>query len=204
MKERVVTGSLIERSGKYTAMLNLYDENGKRKQKSVILDIPVKGNKRKAQLALEKLKREYGGASQVLCEAKHESPLFADFLLDWLRIVSPTIEPITADGYRSMLDARLLPFFRERELHLGEVEPRHIRALHESIFRDGCSANTVIHYHAVLREPCNMHNNEPISGNHCRNRLLLCGFWKMMQVEGASTVVEETECVGKRPACSTD
>lgn len=51
-----------------------------------------------------------------------------------------------------MIDARLDPFFRERRLRLCDIEPRHIRDLHESIFRDGCNANTVIHYHAVVRK----------------------------------------------------
>ena len=51
-----------------------------------------------------------------------------------------------------LISARLDPFFRTRRLRLNEVEPRHIRELHESIFQDGCSANTVIHYHALVRK----------------------------------------------------
>ena len=30
MKHREITGSLAERNGRYTAILNLYDEDGKR------------------------------------------------------------------------------------------------------------------------------------------------------------------------------
>ena len=37
----------------------IYDEDGKRRQKSIALGIPVKGNKRKAQAQLEELKRAY-------------------------------------------------------------------------------------------------------------------------------------------------
>ena len=43
MKHREITGSLAERNGRYTAILNLYDEDGKRRQKSIALGIPVKG-----------------------------------------------------------------------------------------------------------------------------------------------------------------
>lgn len=32
------------------------------------------------------------------------------------------------------------------------MEAKHIRELHQSIFKDGCNANTVIHYHAVVRK----------------------------------------------------
>lgn len=152
MKHREVTGSLIERNGRYTAMLNLYDESGKRRQKSIALGIPVKGNKRKALARLEELKREYSEPATKLETAKKDSPLFADFLQDWLKITAPTIERTTWQSYKGMIDARLDSFFRERKLRLADVEPKHIRELHESIFKDGCNANTVIHYHAVVRK----------------------------------------------------
>lgn len=152
MKHREITGSLIERGGKYTAVLNLYDETGKRRQKSIALGIPVKGNKRKAQARLEELKQEYREPETILAQAKAESPLFADFLRDWLKVTAPTIERTTYRSYENMIDARLDPFFRERRLRLCDIEPRHIRDLHESIFQDGCNANTVIHYHAVVRK----------------------------------------------------
>ena len=152
MKYREITGSLIERNGKYTAVLNLYDVSGKRRQKSIALGIPVKGNTRRALAQLEELKREYAGAAGLLRNGKRESPLFADFLKDWLKITAPTIERSTYQGYESMIGARLEPFFRERKLRLYDVEPKHIRELHQSIFKDGCNANTVIHYHAVVRK----------------------------------------------------
>ena len=152
MKHREITGSLMERGGKYTAIINLYDENGKRKQKSIALGIPVKGNKRKAQARLEELKQQYSDPVLQLSQARTESPLFADFLHNWLKTTAPTIEHTTYQSYESMIDARLDPFFRERRLRLCDIEPRHIRDLHESIFKDGCNANTVIHYHAIVRK----------------------------------------------------
>ena len=118
MKYREITGSLIERNGKYTAVLNLYDVSGKRRQKSIALGIPVKGNTRRALAQLEELKREYAGAAGLLRNGKRESPLFADFLKDWLKITAPTIERSTYQGYESMIGARLEPFFRERKRFL--------------------------------------------------------------------------------------
>ena len=100
MGHREITGSLAERNGRYTAILNLYDEDGKRRQKSIALGIPVKGNKRKAQARLEELKREY---STGICnpeKSRQESPLFADFLHDWLKTTAPTIEHTTYQSYR--------------------------------------------------------------------------------------------------------
>lgn len=107
----MVTGSLFERNGTYTAVLNTY-ENGKRKQKSIALGIPVKGNKRKALEMLEELKRFYNGEGIKDLQIKKDSPLFADFLKDWLKITAPTIERTTYQSYESMIDARLDGFFR--------------------------------------------------------------------------------------------
>ena len=152
MSNREVTGSLFERNGRYTAVLNLYDKNGKRRQKSVALGIPVKGNKRKAQARLEELKKEYSSGIMEPEPPQEESPLFADFLREWLNITAPTIERTTYQSYKGLIDARLDAFFRERGLRLEELEPKHIRELHQSIFKDGCNANTVIHYHAVVRK----------------------------------------------------
>ena len=91
MKHREITGSLAERNGRYTAILNLYDEDGKRRQKSIALGIPVKGNKRKAQAQLEELKRAYSLGLPQEGKTGQESQLFADFLRDWLEITAPTV-----------------------------------------------------------------------------------------------------------------
>ena len=132
MSNREVTGSLFERNGRYTAVLNLYDKNGKRRQKSVALGIPVKGNKRKAQARLEELKKEYSAGIMEPETPQEESPLFADFLWEWLKITAPTIERTTYQSYKGLIDARLDAFFRERGLRLEELEPKHIRELHQS------------------------------------------------------------------------
>lgn len=115
----------------------------RKKQRSAGL---AKSDRRRGQVRLEKLRRQRDDTPEA------QSPLFADFMRDWLRIIAPTIERTTHYSYESLIDARLDPFFRERELRLDEIEPRHIRELHESIFKDGCTANTVIHYHALVRK----------------------------------------------------
>lgn len=53
------TGYLRERNGRYYAILNLYDSNGKRIQKSHPTGLLVKNNKRKAEQFLKKLCVEY-------------------------------------------------------------------------------------------------------------------------------------------------
>ena len=49
-----MTGSLQVKKDTYYMVLNLYDKSGKRKQKWISIDLPVKGNRKRA----EKLLRE--------------------------------------------------------------------------------------------------------------------------------------------------
>ena len=81
MKHREITGSLAERNGRYTAILNLYDEDGKRRQKSIALGIPVKGNKRKAQAQLEELWRAAAEALLVQQGKARPDPACAEAAL---------------------------------------------------------------------------------------------------------------------------
>ena len=43
-----MTGSLQQKNGKYYAVINLTDQNGKRKQKWISTGYEIKGNKKKA------------------------------------------------------------------------------------------------------------------------------------------------------------
>ena len=122
-------------------MLSYYDEDGKRRQKSIALGIPVKGNKRRAQARLEELKREYSTEELAAVRRREKSPLFADFLQNWLKLTAPTIERTTYESYEGMIKARLDGFFRSRKLRLCDIQPKHIRELHQYIFDDGCGAN---------------------------------------------------------------
>lgn len=151
-RTRPLTGSLKDRDGKYTAIVNYYDENGKRQQKYHALGIPVKGNKRKAEAALQELLCQYEGEEVSVKKAKEDSPLMADFLWDWLKITAPTIERTTLESYEGLIKARMDGFFYERKLCLCDLDPKHTRELHQSIFADRCNANTVIHYHVVVHK----------------------------------------------------
>ena len=55
-----MTGSLQIKNGMYTAVLNLKDESGKRKQKRINLHLEaMPGNKRKAEKALRETLADY-------------------------------------------------------------------------------------------------------------------------------------------------
>ena len=137
--KRQTAASRLERSKRRTAILSLRDETGNQKPVAVLTRGGRRGPRRECKVPPQP-------------PDKPQSPMFVDFLQNWLKIIAPTIERTTYNSYENLLTARLIPFFRARNLRLDQVEPNHIRELHESIFQDGCNANTVIHYHALVRK----------------------------------------------------
>jgi hypothetical protein len=101
----MVTGSLRIQNGIYHASINLYNEDGKRIQKTVTTKLPVKGNKRKAEEFLKKLQEEYEGKEAVKLQksggerVKDKDIPVADFIRDWLQITKTTIERSTFESY---------------------------------------------------------------------------------------------------------
>ena len=55
----MVTGSVQIKDGKYYAVLNLKNENGKRKQKWISTGLLIRGNKKKAEKFLSEKIAEY-------------------------------------------------------------------------------------------------------------------------------------------------
>lgn len=51
-KKRNITGSVQVKNGKWWVVVNLYDENNKRKPKWIDTNLPERGNKRNAEKLL--------------------------------------------------------------------------------------------------------------------------------------------------------
>jgi len=73
----------------------------------------------------------------------------AQFVRQWLESISEDVELKTAQGYRQMLEAHVLPFVIEPEgcslgsLLLGEVRVRHIRQLIQAKKKEQYAKNTI-------------------------------------------------------------
>ena len=146
----MLTGSLQIKNDKYYAMLNLY-VNGKRKPKWIPLGLPVRGNKRAAELELCKLITKYENENNAQKLPEGANVLLADYLHQWLEMAKPTIALATYQSYKNMVNARLDRYFRDLGVTLGGVTPTQIQTFYQTILDDGYTTNTVIHYHAVLR-----------------------------------------------------
>lgn len=136
-----MTGSIQVKKGRqnYFAVLNAYDDNGKRKLKWIDTGIPVKGNnKRKADAKLKELLVLYDENNVDLSK----DILVVDFFKTWLEALKHSIAPTTYDAYKITLKAHLIPYFEPKKLKVRDITPAHIQQ-YVSHKMKKLSANTV-------------------------------------------------------------
>ena len=75
-----------------------------------------------------------------------------DYLVSYLKRVEPELQKNTIVSYQSMTNGKIRRYFQRRpQLTVGNLKPQDIQDFYQSLFADGVVANTVIHYHALLR-----------------------------------------------------
>ncbi len=144
---KLVAGHLTLKNGRYYAVLNYRDAGGQRKTKWISLGLPEKGNKRKAEAELARLRAEFKPPKEV--GDLSSDMLFADYLLEWLEIAKGRLAVATYSSYAAMIKKPVGPYFRQRNLTLRELEARHLQMFYSEMLRK-VKPNTVIHYHAII------------------------------------------------------
>jgi len=125
-----MTATVHEKNNRpnYYILLRYRDEvTGKKRQKWVTTDIPVKGNnKRKAEERRKEVLAEYErtGGKKV---SVGRDILFTAFILLWLELLKPSIEAVTYDTYKMIICNQVIPFFEPKKLKLTEVTPLHLQ-----------------------------------------------------------------------------
>ena len=135
------------KNGRYYAVLNYRNAGGQRKTKWISLGLPEKGNKRKAEAELARLRAEFEPPKEV--GDLSSDMLFADYLLEWLEIAKGRLAVATYSSYAAMIKKPVGPYFRQRNLTLRELEARHLQMFYSEMLRK-VTPNTVIHYHAII------------------------------------------------------
>ena len=143
----MVAGHLTLKNGRYYAVLNYIVAGGQRKTKWISLGLPEKGNKRKAEAELARLRAEFEPPKEV--GDLSSDMLFADYLLEWLEIAKGRLAVATYSSYAAMIKKPVGPYFRQRNLTLRELEARHLQMFYSEMLRK-VKPNTVIHYHAII------------------------------------------------------
>lgn len=115
-----MTGSLQVKNGKYYAVLNFKDENGKRKTKWVSTGLLQKGNEKRAKQILKNLLSEYDVKKVI----PYEDVQFADYIKTWLEQARMRVDVITHQGYETTTKSHVLSYFEPLKLTLNEVTPQ--------------------------------------------------------------------------------
>ena len=149
----MVAGHLQEKNGMFYVVLNYRDENGKRKTPWISTNLPVKGNKKRAENFMMDVRRNFVLPNVQRIE-EHEAMqkgdiLFTDFLLKWLRVAKSTVKLTTYASYEMMATRIIIPYFETLNIKLKELTTEDIQEFYSAQL-ERVSANTVIHYHAVI------------------------------------------------------
>lgn len=142
-----MTGSLQVKNEKFYAVLNFRNEEGKRVQKWISLNLPVKGNKRKAEAKLKELLAQFQGLDSI---EPINTPL-AQHIANWIEYDRPHITITTYNQYVNMLTIHIAPYFNPRGITVGNVTPGDLEDYYRFKTAEGLSPNTVIKHHAIIR-----------------------------------------------------
>ena len=115
----MVAGHLTLKNGKYYAVLNYKNAGGQRKTKWISLGLSEKGNKRKAEAELARLRAEFEPPKEA--GDLSSDMLFADYLLEWLEIAKGRLAHATYGAYQGLLKSTIVPYFRKKKLTLREL-----------------------------------------------------------------------------------
>ena len=156
-----ITGHITEKNKKWYAVINLYDAGGKRKEKWQNLNLDAsKGNKREAEYRLRQILDQYNTddlykhdnmshADRERSRVAHMQ--VADYLPEWLESHKVNVSESTYEGYRLMIESRMVPFFREYgDLKVKDITGDEINDYYTCILREGLKGTTAQRRHALL------------------------------------------------------
>ena len=117
--ENMVAGHLRQKDGYWHLVLSFIDENGNKKTPSRSTKLPIKNNKRKAEEMLQTWRKEMNEELQERILAKKSGREYGDnirftkYLMDWLKMMKPSVEPTTYCSYDLTIRRRIVPYFDE-------------------------------------------------------------------------------------------
>ena len=144
-----VTGSLQVKNKIYQAVLS-YKQDGKWKEKWKSTKIRAKkGNKKKAESELERIKMEFQKEINNNCIEKDGIP-FINFMRNWLEIIKPSIEETTYSGYKKLIYGRMTDYFENKQITIENIKAKDIQDFYGYLINNNLSGSTVKHYHANI------------------------------------------------------
>lgn len=148
----MIAGHLREIKGRYYMVLSYKDREGKRFTKTMSTGLEIKSNKRRAEAMLDNARLSFVIPEKNNADQNSKIKL-TGYLLEWLDMSKQSIALTTYASYESMMKRRIIPYFSDYSLNLDELKPKHIQDFYTyGMNEEGLAANTIIHWHAVLRK----------------------------------------------------
>lgn len=150
-----IAASVQAKKGRLYAVMHV-KENGKDKTVWRALGLPEGTNKSKVNKAFREVVSSFEEkyAQKLARQGKPASdiPVY-DYMCEYLKKAEQNIQKSTAQSYRMLIHGKIERYFNaRRELTVGNLTGKDIEKFYEYLFSENVVANTVIHYHAVLRK----------------------------------------------------
>lgn len=152
--KNTLAASVQAKKGRLYAVIQV-KENGKTKPVWRSLGLPEDTGKSKVNKTfrevVKKFEAEY--AEQVAQNGRPASdiPVF-EYMCAYLKRAEPNLQKNTAESYHTMIYGKIQRYFSARkELTVGNLTAKDIEKFYDYLFSFDVKANTVIHYHAILR-----------------------------------------------------
>ena len=149
-----LTASTQAKNGSLYAVIQYKDENGKRKNKWKSLGLKEGASKAKINAAMREAVNDFEKElTDILTRSQNpdaDMPVF-EYMVKWLGSVQPSLQINTYRSYHNMIYGRIKRYFGPKSITIASLRPNQIDEFYQSIFDEGMVANTVIHYHAVMR-----------------------------------------------------
>ena len=151
---------MAEKKGKWYAVINLYDTDGKRKEKWQSLDLEAKkGTKTEANHRLNQLLEKYNTGDlylqDTMTRADRERNRIADmrvedYLTEWLKSYKPNVSKATFNSYKMYVEVHIIPFFKPMNIKVKEITGDEINEYYTHLRNKGLKGTTCQRHHALL------------------------------------------------------
>ncbi len=153
-QKNTMAASIQAKKGRLYAVIQ-HRKDGKTKPVWRSLGLAEDAGKAKITKAFREVVARYESEA-VEAEARENCPandiLVFEYMCSWLEKAKKALQHNTYQSYHDQIHGRIKRHFEKRnDLTIGSLRAKDIEQFYESMFADGVSANTVIHYHAVLR-----------------------------------------------------
>ncbi|WP_066538373.1 phage integrase SAM-like domain-containing protein [Acutalibacter muris] len=152
--KNLFAASVQSKKGRLYAVIQV-KEDGKTKPVWRALGLPEGTGKSKVQKAYREVvsKFEIEYAERLVRRGNPAAGLSVfDYLCAYLNRAKSSIQINTYESYHGMIYGKIRRYFEPKaKLTVDTLQPKDIEDFYDSLFADGVTANTVIHYHAIMR-----------------------------------------------------